>query len=179
MTNINEAAGIREKNIQKALNTLEKMKQALEEDLYLKGDLARLIFNCFKENMSRRLNMGYDIHGQSFKPYSKRYAKRKGRSSPVDLKLSGKMRDSITYRVEGNFVIIYPKHESYEGKKISTAQLWAVHQRGLRITKRGSKGYFRMPRREGFGLSSVGKEDLLNRVKNFIIDWARNNLFGG
>jgi len=91
-----------------------------------------------------RTKSGVDIGGMRFKPYSERYKKKK-KGGTVNLKLSGQMLSSGSFKYQtifqGGRVIIRVWMEGGHGK-ISTGLLASVH----------NFGEGNMPKREFFGI---------------------------
>jgi phage gpG-like protein len=110
--------------------------------------------------VQKRTASGRDIKDQSFKPYSKAYAEKKG-SHFVNLTVSGKMLDSIRKQSFRNKVRIYFLKRTRAGAKVSNYDLARIHQFGARA---GRKHNAKIPQREFMGLS---KSDLIKLAAKF------------
>jgi len=102
------------------------------------------INNIIVGKIISRTKSGVDIGGMRFKPYSEKYKKKK-KSSTVNLKLSGQMLSSGSFKYQtifqGGRVMIRIWMEGGHGK-ISTGFLASVH----------NFGEGNMPKREFFGI---------------------------
>lgn len=58
------------------------------------------LYTILKQRIIKRTKSGHDVDNQSFKPYSKQYAKKK-KSNKVDLTLTGHMLNSLGISPQG------------------------------------------------------------------------------
>lgn len=113
------------------------------------------IDNIVVGKMISRTKSGVDIGGMKFKPYSAKYAKKKGYSA-TDLTQSGQMlsRDSFKYQTifQNGRVMIRIWMEGGHSGGVSMGVLAGVHNFG---EKSGRGKGFVMPKREFFGIDEA------------------------
>lgn len=118
--------------------------------------------------MNKRLDSGKDIEGNTFADYSTAYQKKK-KSSIVNMKFTGSMRNSLKYSVKFDrsrgvgIITIY-----VDGKKNSVKAY--VHQTGGPSGRRGKR--FMQKERKWFGITENEKEQIMlipvNKLKSFL-----------
>ena len=111
--------------VREAIGELAEVRALLSSSKPMQG-----IVDGIVEEIKRRTATGKDYMGRNFKPYSKEYAKKKGKTRP-DLRISGTMLDSIKAEVhtpQHGKVIVQPNPEP-DGK-ILADQLAQIHNDG-------------------------------------------------
>jgi len=125
--------------IQEAIEQFKDIREFLKSTKPMEG-----IVQDIKETILEKTSQGHDYMNRRFKPYSKAYAKRKGKTR-VDLRDTGDMLDSI--RTE----VISPKH----GRVMVTNKrlIAQFHNTGTR----------KMAQREFMNLSKSAKAKLVKK----------------
>jgi phage gpG-like protein len=103
-----------------------------------------------------RTALSIDANGKRFEPYTSKYAKKKG--NHVDLKISGKMLNSIVRTAYAKFCRIYVRADNHG--KISTYDLGLIHNFGVG----------KQPERKFMGLTKRESEEIKKILREYIVE---------
>jgi hypothetical protein len=141
--------------------SLNKEKWARIKDAMLRemqapdSTFIKSVFDTVSGKIISRTKSGIDVGGMKFTPYSKAYAKKKGRGSP-DLTLTGQMLSKGAFKFQTFYqdgrVIIRIWMEGPHTGGIDIGTLASVHNFG---GKSGRGDGFSMTKREFFGIDEA------------------------
>jgi hypothetical protein len=99
-----------------------------------------------KEMVLDKTARGLDYRGRVFAPYSKEYAKKKGKTRP-DLKASGRMLGAVTAKVDT------PQHGTVSIRDAKGAEIGTYHNEGTK----------KMPQREFMNITQAAVDKLAKK----------------
>lgn len=106
-----------------------------------------------KETIEKKTESGKDYMGKKFKPYSAKYAKRKG-STKVDLKLSGKMIGALdTQVINPSHGKVFISSKGYARTRAKTDMLAQIH----------TTGTGKQPQREFMNLAPSAQQKIIKK----------------
>lgn len=102
-----------------------------------------------KENIESRTQTGKDMNGNKFKPYTKKYSDKKGKTT-VNLTDNGLMLNAMTQKAMSN----------------DTAKIFFMDNESARLAKIHHNGEGKMPERKFFGVGVSDRADAIKIYKD-------------